>query len=114
MAKLDKTQRAYALGRLSTESSKAIAEFMKNKPTEYSKDEVRDKLESKGFILEERNYFYVNIPPSAKMVQNKEAIEAFITKVNEAEQQAKDRIYLGDTDGTLEILEQFTAALNKL
>lgn len=114
MAKLDKTQRDYVLGRLSAESSKAITEFRKNKPIAYSNEEVRDKLESKGFILQERSYFYVSIPPSAKMVQNKEAIEAFTTKVKEAEQQAKDRIYLSDTDGALEIVEQFTAALNKL
>ena len=116
MAKLDKAQISYAMGRIDQVANAAATRITK----EYAAPKVDNgtlaaALVAKGFVVNDEYYLRgVALKPTAADVKREETKRKLIEAIQPAKDAAKDAIMLSDSEEVANVLANLATTLAKL
>jgi len=111
---VNKQQRDYLILKVKDLRERAILDFKKSKPTRHTNEEKIAALKKAGFIEGDNNFRYapyLSLKPTAQHIKNEELVENYTAKVSAVASDTIDAIHLSDSPDALQILKDFTKAL---
>jgi hypothetical protein len=120
---MNKQQISYITNRLDAEANKAIAAFMKGRPTTYTQEQrvayIEGELAKTDLSMAIRREvsqiaMYFDMPANMDHLDNQRAIDEFKARVNAEKQRALDAVNLGDSANAVAILNEFAATIAEL
>lgn len=116
MAKLDKAQIAYAIGRVDQVGNTAYARINKEYSTPKADNAtLAAALIAKGFVVADEYYLRgVSLKPTAADLKREAAKQKLIEAIQPAKDAAKDAIMLSDSEEVANVLANLAVTLAKL